>query len=487
MTPPREDNYGNNDMPQWIDDCHMDPQWLASKTTTAGLVSATLRGFSIPVQDIGTNQSRLGGSVPRSGGTLLLKIVPADVPAAQEGVEKNTENDKKEDDAAVPLELVLKQITAERADLSKNLGLAREALFYAKLAPRLQSNSNKAKRNILPTIHYSHGNMETGEKCIVMESLSSWIDSGVFFKPNPPTFRGNPHNWTRNLDGIIQTAYRDKQRPSTKTIAESTFRAVAQIHASFWRDASLLDESNDWLRAHAWIQGNGRESWEASQSYIRNIWKEYTSKTSIAPDAAAAAADNNNNNGDDNEDIQWNPCVRQAVEKCVAGISWPAQLQRLHVDGQWTLVHGDFWPGNVMWNPATNDNDEDDDDDDDSPLRLLDWEMVGLGSGPQDLGQYVISNMDPVERRACEHDLVQAYYQELIRCGVPEKDNDGDFLWEYCWKEYKIGGVERWLWFLVWFVGQPSLLDWAQLFHDQIAAFMSDHKLTAADLTQPRP
>ena len=140
--------------------------------------------------------------------------------------------------------------------------------------------------------------------------------------------------------------------------------------------------------------------------------------------------------------------------------------------GDSSLVrHGDCWPGNFMW---MLDNDK-------AMLKLLDWEMVGLGSGPQDLGQYVLSNMDPKERRECEQDLVKAYFEELKRCGVADVD------WDYCWSEYKMGGLERWLWFLIYFAGQEALVDWAQFFHNQVAAFMKDHQITADDVVQPRP
>lgn len=453
-------------MPQWIDDCHMDPKWLWSKTKVDRFGSVN----KICVQDITTNPGRLGGSIPRNGGTLLLQL--------ESSLSSASHQDKEKDDSLPCDELVLKQIIPEHgADLSKRLGLAREALFYAKLAPRLYQNEN-----ILPRIYYAHGNMDTGEKCLVMESLASWVDSGIFFKPrtgdskgNKP-FWGNPNNWSRDLDCLLANAYGQPQPPqpsnipTTKVVAQSTFVAAAAVHAAYWRDQSLLEASNDWLRAHAWIQGRGKESWEASQSLIQTIWNDYTSSR-IGSDG-----------GDGGRDVSWNPVVRQAVEKCIAGISWDAQLERLHVDGRWTLVHGDFFPGNVMWNPAVSQSLS-------SPsspplLRLLDWEMVGVGSGPQDLGQYVISNMDPVDRRSCEYELVQAYYQELLRCGVEDSSND---LWEYCWKEYKIGGVERWLWFLVYFLSSPNLVDWALFFHDQISSFMDDHGLTAADLTQPRP
>jgi hypothetical protein len=109
--------------------------------------------------------------------------------------------------------------------------------------------------------------------------------------------------------------------------------------------------------------------------------------------------------------------------------------------------------------------------------------MTGLGSGPQDLGQCILSNMDTNERRQCEEELIRNYYHELTaNCGVK------DFTWEDCWKEYQVGGLERWLWFLVYFLGQEGpLLEWAQFFHNQIAAFLHDHKMDANDVIQPRP
>jgi hypothetical protein len=91
--------------------------------------------------------------------------------------------------------------------------------------------------------------------------------------------------------------------------------------------------------------------------------------------------------------------------------------------------------------------------------------------------------MDPEERRSCERNLVHTYYKELLTFGVANEDG----LWDYCWNEYTIGGVERWLWFLIYFVAQPNMSDWAQFFHNQIVAFMEDHNLSADDITQPRP
>ena len=106
--------------------------------------------------------------------------------------------------------------------------------------------------------------------------------------------------------------------------------------------------------------------------------------------------------------------------------------------------------------------------------------MVGLGSPSQDLGQYVISNMNPKDRRECEVSLIGEYHAELVRHGVV------GYSFDECWREYTIGGLERWLWFLAYFAGLDHA-GWAQFFHDQVLEFMRDHNLSAKDVTQTRP
>ncbi|MGK3753403.1 MAG: hypothetical protein ACI8RD_005710 [Bacillariaceae sp.] len=90
--------------------------------------------------------------------------------------------------------------------------------------------------------------------------------------------------------------------------------------------------------------------------------------------------------------------------------------------------------------------------------------------------------MDPCERRECEEKFISNYYSKLVRLGVQ------NLSWEECWREYTIGGLERWLWFLVYFCAQSGpMLKWAQFFHDQIKEFVHDHNIQPEDITQPRP
>lgn len=381
--------------PVWLDETHIDPQWIHDK------LGLTCR--SCTVVDI-SNQGRKADT-PAEGATLKLHL---------EGDEN--------------VSLIIKQVAERGRALSVQLGLAREALFYRDFLDRLPPRS-------VPKIYYTQGDPATGAKIVVMEDLSGLtVDSAVYFGP------GSPHCWNKDVAAQVARA-----PAAAAEVAETTFRAMAKIHARFWKDQDLLADDKQWLRGQQWVQGKGRDSWEASQGLVRSIW-ETADKTAI----------------------KWDPLLKDTVDKAIRGISWEAQLERLHSNGQWTLVHGDFWPGNVMLVIK------------DKSIRLLDWEMCGIGSGPQDLGQYILSNMEPATWRACERQLIEAYHQELADAGV-------DVTFDYCWKEYCVGGLERWLWFLAYFLGQHGMKDWAQYFHDQMAAFMHDHGFTADDITQVRP
>jgi len=408
-------------MPVWLSDSEIDPSWIQEKLPHFRHVT------NCTVQDI-SNDTRKGAKT-NEGATLLLTLTS-------------------EDERNEAMTLVAKQVPQDALPLSQRLGLAREAMFYNTLAPKIKISEHESDPCI-PTIHYSSGDMSDGSKVVVMEDLSkSFVDSGILFGP------GNPNNWKRDLQSKIAEAYPSRV-PASFEVANQTFLAVANVHAAFWRDQELLNGDYDWLRGSSWIRGDNEASWKASQGMIQAMWEKYV-----------------NDSENVKEGITWDPLVRKIVEKAMEGISWEAQCQRLNENTHFCLVHGDFWPGNIMISKEQTGDRE---------LRLLDWEMVGLGSGPQDLGQYILSNMDPCERRKCEGQLVRNYYRKLVDLGVQ------DLSWEECWTEYTIGGLERWLWFLVYFLSQPTMKEWAQFFHNQIKEFVHDHGISPEDVTQPRP
>ena len=137
----------------------------------------------------------------------------------------------------------------------------------------------------------------------------------------------------------------------------------------------------------------------------------------------------------------------------------------------------------------------------DGSVVLVDWEMVGLGSGPQDCGQFLISHMEPAARRACEERLTRQYHHALeagrqaahdARRGRGDDGGSGTagsplepYTWESCWSDYVSGGSERWVWLLAVLASScpPPV---TQYFADQLASFLVDHGITPENIGMPR-
>lgn len=308
----------------WKNDTSVQIPWLLEK------LPQYKRILKCYVKDISNAHRR--GDIPRNGTTLLLIV----------------HGEKLDVNPFVVERFVVKQVPPLGLTVSKQLGLAREAMFYDQLAGSLRSTED-----FIPLIEYSHGNMQDGSKLILMEDLSiDFVDSGVLFGP------GNPNNWNRDLKKIVSTSY-PKSVPTSFEVANQTFLAIAEVHAAYWRDTALLTENYHWLRGSSWVNGIGMDSWIASQSIIQTMWSQYIRLEKEA-------------NGDGK--IRWDPLVRLITEKAMKGISWEDQLKRLNKDSHFCLVHGDFWPGNVM---ISKDNVKDGEKSSSRILKILDWEMVG--------------------------------------------------------------------------------------------------------------
>lgn len=313
-------------MPVWLSDSEIDTSWIKEKMPEFQHVIAC------NAKDI-SNATRKG-SKTNEGATLLLELMPA--------------NNEEESTT-----LVAKQVPATGLPLSRRLGLAREAMFYNTLAPKIKSTSSKDGGDSLteqpdpciPKIYFSSGDMTDGSKIVIMEDLSEgFVDSGILFGP------GNPNNWKRDLPAKVEEAY-PTTVPTSFEVADQTFRAIANVHAAFWRDTALLDEDYDWLRGSSWLRGDNEASWWASQGMIQTMWNDYLTEFEATE-----------------QRIEWDPLVLEIVVKAMEGISWESHRKRLNANTHFCLVHGDFWPGNIMVSKEGKSTRD---------LRLLDWEMVG--------------------------------------------------------------------------------------------------------------
>jgi hypothetical protein len=288
--------------------------------------------------------------------------------------------------------------------------------------------------------------METGEMLILLECLEDAVPSGVFFGA------GNPNNWEirDRLPALCEG------NPSMEAVSADAFKLYARLHGTFWRDPALLEKP--WLRGSNWANGQGEEAWQGAQKMASDGWGAITAERA-----------------DGTTKVKWDAHLVACLDASFGKVKWET-FQTEFAARAYTLVHGDAHPHNALWTRQRTDA---------AKLALIDFEMVGVGSPAQELGQYVISHMPPDVRRRCERDLVTAYHTELCQT-LKDRGCEADaaaFTVDMCWAEYVAGGVGRWAWFVPFFRGNPPM---AQYFHDQLAAFLHDHVADPATSPMPR-
>lgn len=335
---------------------------------------------------------------------------------------------------------IFKTTHSQKTREASLLGTPREALFFQHLGPSLEG--------IIPKSYYTYADMAKGIKLVVMEQLPNAIPAGMFFG------RGNPNNW-----GMSQKQLDDASEgnPSAVQLSRIAFSLYAKLHANYWKDTNMLQHT--WLRGTDWFQGHGHQSWSESQTMAADAWKEM--KESIASQASA---------------IQWDPHTVACLDESMKKISWDTfQKQNTQRACAWTVVHGDCHPHNCMWMAEP------------KSLRLIDFEMVGIGSPAQELGQFLISHMEPALRKQHERELVKGYHTELV-ANLKARGLEGEALnysLDVCWNDYVQGGAGRWLWFVP-YLAKVCPMEMGQFFHDQLTAFLKDHISDPSQVGMPR-
>jgi len=217
---------------------------------------------------------------------------------------------------------IIKTITDADLSRSKRLGNARESYFYHFLAPMLST------RNVnIPDVLFAYGDMSTGGKTIILEDLSiDCIQSGYFFG------QGSPLNWNKDLNAILQVYHSRCSSVDTPSdhsatmelIAMMTFRNAANMHATFWMDRSLLNDSYSWLRGHSWLTGVDELSWVQAQASVQVAWEKLMTRIQSGVST-----------------VVWDPNLLRCIKASVEKISWQDYSSTVSsADYRWTLVHG---------------------------------------------------------------------------------------------------------------------------------------------------
>lgn len=90
----------------------------------------------------------------------------------------------------------------------------------------------------------------------------------------------------------------------------------------------------------------------------------------------------------------------------------------------WTLAHQDYRVENIMFGDPVIDE-----------VVIIDWQGIGRGPGAYDLSYILGGSMTIEDRRAHEDDLVAAYHERLVECGVTGYDLDAcraDYGFAHC-------------------------------------------------------
>lgn len=337
--------------------------------------------------------------------------------------------------------VILKRTKPERVEMSNSLGIAREAEFFAHFAAVLDPESL-----FLPKTYYAAVEKD-GYKVVIMEDLKErhGVQAGYFFGANSLL------NWGKNLPEL--TAHFPKVTDQGVTIR--AFELGAKLHGRFWQDTTLLEKP--YLRAGFWFQGQGEESFNSTAQYAVNTWKQFRSQQ------------------EKEKTVEVSQKIVDLMENCIAKLSF-VDYQAMWKSKPWTMVHGDFHPANFMVVDSEHGRDFD--------LIMLDWEAVGVGSGPQDLGQFMISHSSSAARKASEEEALAVYLKEL-NANLKARNID-EVTAEYVKQEYVEGGLCRWAWL---FPVCASLCPakGTQYFHDQMLEFMEEHNVEPSTMGMLRP
>ena len=150
-----------------------------------------------------------------------------------------------------------------------------------------------------------------------------------------------------------------------------------------------------------------------------------------------------------------------------------AIFTRLQETAPVTRLHRDVQADNVMFaNPDCG-----------GGAILFDWQFAGKGRAVQDVGYFLISSVDPAQRRTTERGLVAQYHAELLRLGVT------GYGLAQCWTDYLQSVAAK----FYMTVAATVLLDnstphkqaWRRADLARLQAFCADHRISEDTFAVP--
>jgi hypothetical protein len=327
-----------------------------------------------------------------------------------------------------PVTVVLKHFPPARLPAAKTLGIAREGVFYSWVTGGKASEKVfRMVSQIIPRIFFAKGDMATGEKLLIMEDLEA---EGIGISASNLFGHKSPVNWGKGakVDRDIVKAYEaefgktgpeipkfsdisEMQKAIEKICSRKISECGAHWHALHWRDPGTASTSRAELPDASFLNGIwfrnmmtdtpaeeaeiGKQEWQGSLEFSVNSWRKFVSE--ILPTS----------------DVKLDPRLVKFVDRAITDTTWENYIRDMR-SRSWTLIHGDFHPGNMIWRTITGTNK--------LHVVLVDWEAVGFGNGPQEIAQALISHATPEMRRAYEREVMDAYFDVIVK-EAPRFDN----------------------------------------------------------------
>ena len=207
--------------------------------------------------------------------------------------------------------------------------------------------------------------------------------------------------------------------------ARAAISELVRLHAPRWGDESLA--SLEWLHKNAGAGG------DAMASFLPVLWDNFLARYADVLE----------------------PAVRRAGDTLFSHL-----LGFYLADTRpWTIIHGDYRLDNLLFSP-------------DGPVAVVDWQLCAHGPAMNDVAYFIGAGLLPEVRRGVEHDLVRAYFDDLVAFGVTGYD------WDTCWRDYRRGTWSG----LIIAVASATLVERTERGDQLFLAMATRHALHAVDL-----
>jgi hypothetical protein len=241
----------------------------------------------------------------------------------------------------------------------------REVVFYEKFEELFEARIRKVSaassteeslwssvRNLIPCVYFSGGDAKTGGFCILMEDLS------------PKTVLAG-HLFGNQCWGAVLLP-EELAHVSHVEVLETLYLQMAKVHALFWQDKSLvLSPDQQWLKEGKWMKGTDRSTWEYAIQQSSDKWKVIQQQTQLKKQKGGGV-------------VNWDPKLVAVTEAAITKSNWEGFQKEWNILTAknlpfFTLTHGDFHAGNMLWskNPSLTNA---------APFYLIDWPCAGCES-----------------------------------------------------------------------------------------------------------